>query len=353
MKDVLFVGWVNYGKLPVDGETTKNQYIIAELEKYCKVHVLDFFQKSKHPWVYLQAIWTFVMYPKATIVFSTSASNVYKYFSLMYRYGIKRDIIHWVVGGNFATHVKLHTYGKNCVEVFNSLRLNLVQCHGMIDELKEAGVNNGKFVSNFKPIKYYPDLEACHKIRASYGKMRFVFVSRIMLEKGCGYILQAAKLLNDQGYMDKYTIDFYGKVDPGYKIEFEKKIDSLENVNYHGLLNLKSNAGYDDLATYHAMLFPSFWAGEGFAGVFIDAFIAGLPVLASDWAHNAESIIDGKTGVIYPTHNVEALRKVICDCINGKIQLDAMSKNAREEAPKYQADNVMTESYIRSIGLID
>ena len=60
-----------------------------------------------------------------------------------------------------------------------------------------------------------------------------------------------------------------------------------------------------------------------------------------------------QTGVIYPTHNVEALRKVICDCINGKIQLDAMSKNAREEAPKYQADNVMTESYIRSIGLID
>ena len=31
----------NHGKAPVDGETAKNQYIIAELKKYCKVMVLN------------------------------------------------------------------------------------------------------------------------------------------------------------------------------------------------------------------------------------------------------------------------------------------------------------------------
>ena len=50
-KKVLFVGWVNKGKKPVDGETTKNQYIIAELEKYCDVTVLDFYNKKAHPWI--------------------------------------------------------------------------------------------------------------------------------------------------------------------------------------------------------------------------------------------------------------------------------------------------------------
>ena len=43
MKDVIFVGWVNQRRAPVDGETAKNQYIIAELEKcghdYNKVKV--------------------------------------------------------------------------------------------------------------------------------------------------------------------------------------------------------------------------------------------------------------------------------------------------------------------------
>jgi len=31
MKDVIFVGWVNQGRAPVDGETAKNQYITADV----------------------------------------------------------------------------------------------------------------------------------------------------------------------------------------------------------------------------------------------------------------------------------------------------------------------------------
>jgi glycosyltransferase involved in cell wall biosynthesis len=110
--------------------------------------------------------------------------------------------------------------------------------------------------------------------------------------------------------------------------------------------------GYDTLATYHAMLFPSFWRGEGFAGIFIDAFIAGLPVLASDWAHNAESITDGKLGIIYPVHNVVELTQTMEDCIDGKFDLEGMARNARKEAQKYQTNHALSEDYLKSIGLI-
>lgn len=350
MKKVIFVGWVRTGKQPVDGETTKNQYIIAELKKYCKVTVLDFYAKNRHPWIYLQALWALISQPKATIIFSTSAKNVYAQLKAFKKLRIKRDIIHWVVGGAFGKYVQ---EGRYQADVLNYVKYNLVQCKGMIVELESAGVTNVKFVSNFKPITYYPDLEACHKVRDSYGKIRFVFVSRIMADKGCNYIMTAVKLLNEQGYSDKFTVDFYGKVDAGYKTVFEEHVESLSNVNYYGLLNLKSKEGYDQLATYDAMLFPSFWRSEGFAGVFIDAFIAGLPVLASDWGHNADSIINGKTGLIFPVHHVEALRQVMEDCLTGKIDMNLMGKNARAEAPKYQADNVMTEAYLKSIGLIE
>lgn len=350
MKEIIFVGWVNKGKLPVDGETTKNQYIIAELEKFCKVHVLDFYQKNKHPWIYLQALWAFVRYPQATIILSTSAENIYAMLKLFKRLEVKREIIHWVIGGNLGELVQKGIYDAG---VFNYIKFNLVQCKGMITELKSAGVKNARFVSNFKPINYYPDMDKCHKVRDSYGKMRFVFLGRIIADKGCDYILTAARLLNEQGYTDKYTIDFYGKVDSKYIDVFECAIKALDNVKYHGLLNLKSKEGYDELATYHAMLFPSYWRGEGFAGVFIDAFIAGLPVLASDWAHNAECIVDGKTGVVYPTHNVETLRQAMEDCICGRVDLEMMSKNARAEAPKYQAEKAITKDYVRNLGLVE
>lgn len=350
MKQILFVGWVNQGKAPVDGETTKNQYIIAELKKYCKVTVLDFYEKSSHPWVYAQALWALLAKPKATIIFSTSAKNVYAILRLFKRLRVRRDIIYWVIGGAFAKHIK---GGRFRADVFNYIKYNLVQCHSMIGELKEAGVTNGRFVSNFKPIPYYPDLEKALEARAKSKTLCFVFLSRVMPDKGCDYILEAVQRLNAKGLQHCFSVNFYGKIDAAYREQFLKEAGLLENVAWHGLLDLRSNKGYDTLASYHAMLFPTFHPTEGFAGVMIDAFIAGLPVLASDWAHNAEAVTDGKHGIIYPVHNVEALTSVMEKCISGQVDLQAMARNVRAEAPKYEAKNVITEDYLKSIGLIE
>ena len=349
MKQVLFVGWVNQGKPPVDGETTKNQYIIAELKKYCKVTVLDFYQKNRHPWIYLQALWAFITQPKATIILSTSAKNVYGMLKLFKALHVRRDIIHWVIGGAFGKHIQ---EGRFKAGIFNYVKYNLVQCKGMIAELESAGVNNAKFVSNFKPITYYPDLEKAIADRQTSDKLRFVFLSRIMPDKGCDYLLEAIQMLNGKGLQDKFVVDFYGKIDASYQKTFMQKLNNLDNANYNSLLDLRTTEGYDTLATYHAMVFPTYWKGEGFAGVFIDAFIAGLPVLASDWAYNAEILSAGQIGLVYPTHDVTALANTMEKCILGKADLTRMSIRARAEAVKYQADRVMTEEYLKSIKLL-
>ena len=350
MKTVIFVGWVNQGKAPVDGETTKNQYIIAELKKYCKVTVLDFYEKRRHPWVYVQALWALLTKPQATIIFSTSAKNVYAILRLFKLLHVRRDIIYWVIGGAFAKQVK---DGKFRADVFNYIKYNLVQCHSMIDVLNEAGVTNARFVSNFKPIPYYPDLEKAMAARAKYETIRFVFLSRIMPDKGCDYILEAVRRLNAKGLQPRFSVDFFGKIDADYRDQFLKEVGLLENVSWHGLLDLRTKEGYDTLTSYHAMLFPTFHPSEGFAGVFIDAFIAALPVLASDWAYNAEAINNGKQGIIYPVHNIEALTDAMEKCISGQINLQAMAHNARAEASNYEAKNALSEDYMKSIGLIE
>lgn len=350
MRNLIFVGWINKGHTPVDGETTKNQYIIAELEKYCKVTALDFYQKNRHPWIYLQALWAFITQPKATIILSTSAKNVYGMLKLFKALHIRRDIIHWVIGGAFGKFVQ---EGRFRADIFNYVKYNLVQCKGMIAELESAGVNNARFVSNFKPITYYPDLDKALTARRSSKKMRFVFLSRIMQSKGCDFLLEAVYILNGKGLQDKFIVDFYGKIDGFYQETFIQKVNKLENVKYNGLLDLRTDEGYDVLSFYHAMLFPTFHPTEGFAGVMIDAFIAALPVLASDWAHNTEFIIDGEQGIIYPVHNVEALVNVMEKCISGQVDLLAMARNARTDAPKYEAKNALSEDYLKSIGLVE
>jgi glycosyltransferase involved in cell wall biosynthesis len=47
------------------------------------------------------------------------------------------------------------------------------------------------------------------------------------------------------------------------------------------------------LRDYFALLFPIYYIGEGFAGTAIDAFSAGVPVIASDWKYNSEVIKEG------------------------------------------------------------
>lgn len=348
-KKILFVGWVNSGKNPVDGETTKNQHIIEELDKYCDVKVLDFYNKKAHPWIYVQAAWAFLTNPAATIIFSTSASNVYTFLKLLMKIGLKRNIINWVIGGSFATQVK---NGFFDADVFGGINYNLVQCKGMIEELNEAGVMNAKYVSNFKPIKYYPNLSSKLRHRNENAKMHFVFLSRIMPDKGCDYILNAVEILNKQGFQDRFMVDFYGKVDPSYVLIFNQKAACLSNVAYKGLLDFRRKDGYDTLSSYHAMLFPTFHPSEGIAGVVIDAYIAGLPIIASDWAHNSECVEDGKTGVLITSQNVEALVNIMKKAIEGQLNLEEMSINAQKAAQKYVAQNVITHEFLREINLL-
>ena len=319
-------------------------------DRYCKVTVLDFYEKRRHPWVYVQALWALLAKPKATIIFSTSAKNVYSILRLFKGLHVRRDIIYWVIGGAFAKQVR---DGKFRADVFNYIKYNLVQCHSMIGELKDAGVTNARFVSNFKPIPYYPDLEKALAARAKSETIRFVFLSRVMPSKGCDYILEAVRRLNAKGLQHRFSVDFYGKIDAAYREQFLKEVGLLENVAWHGLLDLRTYECYDILSSYHAMLFPTFHPSEGFAGVMIDAFIASLPVLASDWAHNTETITDGEQGIIYPVHNVEALVNVMEKCILGQVDLQAMAHNARAEAPKYEAKNALSEDYLKSIGLVE
>ena len=343
MKHVIFVGWVNQGKPPVDGETAKNQHLITALRKYCRVTVLDFYQKNRHPWVFLQALWAFISQPKGTIIFSTSAKNVYGILKLFKVLGLRRNIIHWVIGGAFADNVQKGIFRA---DVFGIAKHTLVQSPLMVTQLKACGIKGVRQVYNCKPIPYYP------AIRQPKGVFRFVFLSRIMQGKGCDYIIEAAKQLNSHGLAEKFIVDFYGKIDDGYKPAFETALASLPNVNYAGYLDLTQPAGYDRLAGYDVMLFPTYWKSEGFAGVFIDAFIAGLPLIASDWAHNRQFLREGETALFIPVHDVQALAHKVQECIEGKVDILSMRTCCQAEAAKYRVDHVITPGLLKEIDLL-
>ena len=165
-----------------------------------------------------------------------------------------------------------------------------------------------------------------------------------MPEKGCNLILEAVRCLNLKGLSDAYSVDFYGVIDESYN-EFNEQLECLENVSYHGVLNFFDYSGIDVLSKYHVTLFPTFWRGEGFPGVIVDSYLAGLPIIASDWSLNAEIVLED-TGCIIPVNDVNALIGKMEYLISHKELLNPMFKNAQQRAMQYDVNNVVNEKLI-------
>jgi len=341
---VILMGLVREGRPAVCGETMKNQLMIEHLRKHnYDICVMDFYGWRKRPWIILSLLLKLLFNPKAALVLSSNYQNICPVIKLMYFTKSKRVIIFWAVGGVFHTKVATGIFN---IKYINHIKVNIVQSKTMAIELEKCGVNNALYVPNSKPIKYVPQKLPTYKTNT-----RFVFMSRIVPEKGCDLIIEASNILNAEGFANEYSVDFYGKIDDTYKKEFTQKISSFENVNYKGSLNLREYTEYDELSKYDVMLFPTFWRGEGFAGVFIDAFIAGLPIIVSDWNHNKEFIKDGETGIVISSQNVSELATAMRNVIEKKVDIVKMSKNCQIEAMKYDIDNVITKELLEKIGL--
>lgn len=349
MNEVIIIGRINKGKQPIGGETGKNQVLIQGLAPYCKVYGLDFYRNKQRPWIFLQTLWTLLVHHKATLILSSTASNVYPLMRLHKLFNSKRNVIHWCIGGKFADYV---SDGKYSVPVLNSLDANIVESDAMRQSLVKSGVNNSIHLPNFKTIPYKPSLDKRLNILSKSGRIRFVYLSRVMKVKGADLILQAVEYINNKYGSESLEVDFYGLIEEGYDKEFLAEVKKLPNVQYKGMLNLKCSEGYDTLSTYHAMLFPTYHSSEGFAGVFIDSFIAGLPVITTNWHVNPEIVDDGINGVLIQPENIDALISAMTDVIEGNIDIDTMSKNAQSYAEKYNVKNVITSNLLKQLKII-
>lgn len=89
---------------------------------------------------------------------------------------------------------------------------------------------------------------------------------------------------------------------------------------------------------YYALLFPTYWKGEGFAGTIIDAFSAGLPVIATDWNCNGEVVEHMVSGILYPKEKIGDLETAITWTTENPEKVALMRKACIHRAQQYQPD---------------
>ena len=150
-----------------------------------------------------------------------------------------------------------------------------------------------------------------------------------MREKGIEDAVQAVTSANNELGYRAFSLDIYGQVDQAQAEWFAHLRQTFpDNIRYAGIVPFDKSV--DILKHYFALLFPTYYQGEGFAGTLIDAYAAGVPVIASDWKYNAE-LVSKAVGVVYPTEDQIALVEILkAVAVNPTILLNKKQTCLRE-----------------------
>jgi galacturonosyltransferase len=146
---------------------------------------------------------------------------------------------------------------------------------------------------NYHCFEEYPD---------SDNTISFLFIGRIMKDKGIEELLEAAQRI--KGMYSHVQFDLVGSCEENYA----ERLSDLENrgiIKYHGQ--------QDDVHSFikgaNAIILPSYH--EGMANVLLEAASSGRPVLASNIPGCRETFDEGVTGYGFEVRNTEALVNAI------------------------------------------
>lgn len=327
----------------LDGQTIKTKILYEELKTASQWNLIcvDTYYKRKKPVkLFIDTIKCLTHTKDVIILLSRNGMTVY--FPLLHicKKIFRTRIYHDVIGGNLFQYTKKKPH---FVTYLNSFQRNWVETQGLKDQLRQQGVLNCEVIPNFKR------LHIVETTKVNFQKpYKFCTFSRVMKEKGIEDAIHAIEAMNQQE-KNCCQLDIYGEIDEDYRERFENVLQQVSSaVSYRGIVSYKKSA--ETIQQYDALLFPTYWDGEGFPGTIIDAFCAGLPVIATDWNCNREIIENEKNGLLYPNDNIKNLEDAILWMIQNQDKIPEMKRNCIETAKKYQPDQYI-KYIIREIEL--
>lgn len=180
---------------------------------------------------------------------------------------------------------------KNAKVVFfeNSENMRLFVDEQMI-RLEQAKLLNGAGV-NLERFGLLPYPQDC-------GETRFLFIGRVMAEKGVDELFAAMRKLRTDGV--KCSLDMLGGFDEDYASKI-KEAEAEGWLRYHGYQS--------DVRPFiercHCFVLPS-WH-EGMANTNLECAASGRPVITSNIAGCREAIEDGLSGLLCEIKNSDSL----------------------------------------------
>lgn len=316
-----------------DGQTVKTLSVYNALfSAGIKIYKVDTYYVKHNPIYFLWQLFISLFKSKKYIVLLSSNGRKIL-FPVLYFFSkiLQKQIYHYAIGGRLADEVMQKPNFKRYVKSFEN---NWIESKIIVENLKKQQINNVVYVPNFKNIKPL----SIDKLSNNLHKpIKFCTFSRVMKEKGIVDAIEALEEINLSKGIQMAILDIYGPIDSSFKYIFEELLKKHNSFcQYKGII--PSDNSIETLKEYDALLFPTYWKGEGFPGTIIDALCAGLPVIARKWKYCEEILTHLKTGLIYDFDKPEKLIECIQYVIDNSQQICDMKKNCIQEAEKYTAN---------------
>jgi len=245
----------------------------------------------------------------------------------------KRKIHYVVIGGWLPKFLLKHKRLAKSLRNFDGI---YVETNTMKNALQEQGFENVFVMPNCKQISILSEDELIYPSDTPYKLCTF---SRVMKEKGIEEAVEAVKAVNESLGYTVFSLDIYGQIASEQTDWFESlKKNFPDYVQYCGSVSFDKTV--DVLKQYFILLFPTHYEGEGFAGTLIDAFSAGLPVVASDWKYNSE-IVHQNVGFVYPTGEQTKFVDTLKSIASNPQAVHCKKKLCLSEAEKYRIEAVI------------
>lgn len=211
----------------------------------------------------------------------------------------------------------------------NESNLSFFLQNNMINENKTILIpGSGVNISKFKPVK-----------KGKENKIKFLYIGRIMKEKGIEEYLQVAKRI-----LKEYENIEFSLIGTIQEQKYKKVLNESENINYLGI----SNDVRKEISESDCIINPSYH--EGMSNVLLEAGAMSKPLIASNIPGCKEIIDEEYNGYLFTQKSKEELYEKVIKFINSTYEeRNTMGENSRKKIEKEFDRRIVIDSYLKEI----
>lgn len=327
---VLYIATMATKRERFDGETTKCNLLKEYLDSLNEIKLtsIDTDNWQKRALLLVRQV-LFSLPKNDMLIISAANRGAHIILTFLHRIKSRKPLYYFVIGGSLAEDIEKHHWK---IQSYQKATKIYVESKKLKNALEKYSLKNVEVINNFKKIQTFT---------SQYKKtknIKFVFYGRVIKEKGIEEAIKLVKRLNAENIAS--TLDIYGQC----KNEYLKKLQTTfdHNIRYHGTLKPDHKTEYETLSAYDIFILPTEYPGECLPGALIDAYIAGLAVIVSNWQYAKEYVTDNKNGKIFQYGNYDDMYQKTVKLIR-EDNIQEYKQQSKELAKKYDIKNVLQE----------